>query len=43
MRMVEQGGVRINGVRVTTGAGGEAWETVVLQVGSASFARVTLS
>lgn len=44
MRMVDQGGVRINGERVTDkGTLLKAGETVVLQVGKRKFARVSLT
>jgi len=41
--MIEQGGVRINGEKVTTRTCREAGDTVVLQVGKRKFARVTLA
>ena len=43
MRMVEQGGVRINGERAEDKACCYAGETVVLQVGKRKFASVVLS
>jgi len=44
LRMVEQGGVRINGEKVTDkGLALKKGETIVLQVGKRKFARVTLS
>ena len=44
LRMVEQGGVRINGEKVTDkGLALKKGETVVLQVGKRKFVRVTLS
>jgi tyrosyl-tRNA synthetase len=43
-RMVEQGGVRINGEKVTDkGLALKKGETIVLQVGKRKFARVTLA
>ena len=43
LRMVEQGGVRINGEKVTDkGLALKKGETVVLQVGKRKFARVIL-
>jgi tyrosyl-tRNA synthetase len=42
--MVEQGGVRINGEKVTDkGLAVKQGETIVLQVGKRKFARVTLT
>ena len=44
LRMIEQGGVRINGEKVTDkGLAVKRGETVVLQVGKRKFARVTLA
>jgi tyrosyl-tRNA synthetase len=44
LRMIEQGGVRINGEKVTDkGLAVRQGETVVLQVGKRKFARVTLA
>jgi tyrosyl-tRNA synthetase len=44
MRMIEQGGVRINGEKVTDkGLAVKQGDTVVLQVGKRKFARVTLA
>jgi tyrosyl-tRNA synthetase len=44
LRMVEQGGVRINGEKVTDkGLAVKQGETIVLQVGKRKFARVTLT
>jgi len=44
LRMVEQGGVRINGEKVTDkGLALKKGETIVLQVGKRKFAKVTLS
>jgi tyrosyl-tRNA synthetase len=44
LRMIEQGGVRINGEKVTDkGLSVRRGETVVLQVGKRKFARVTLA
>ena len=44
LRMLEQGGVRINGERVTDkGLAVKRGETLVLQVGKRKFARVTLA
>ena len=44
MRMIEQGGVRINGEKVTDkGLAVKRGETIVLQVGKRRFARVTLA
>jgi len=44
LRMLEQGGVRINGERVTDkGLAVKRGDTVVLQVGKRKFARVTLT
>ena len=44
LRMVEQGGVRINGEKVTDkGLALKKGDTIVLQVGKRKFARVTLS
>jgi tyrosyl-tRNA synthetase len=44
LRMVEQGGVRINGEKITDkGLAVKQGETIVLQVGKRKFARVTLA
>ena len=44
LRMIEQGGVRINGKKVTDkGLSVKRGDTVVLQVGRRKFARVTLA
>jgi tyrosyl-tRNA synthetase len=44
LRMIEQGGVRINGERVTDkDLALKQGDTVVLQVGKRKFARVTLA
>jgi tyrosyl-tRNA synthetase len=44
LRMIEQGGVRINGEKVADKAlAVKRGETVVLQVGKRKFARVTLA
>jgi len=44
LRMVEQGGVRINGEKITDkGLAVRQGETIVLQVGKRKFARVTLA
>jgi len=44
LRMIEQGGVRINGEKVTDkGLSVKRGDTVVLQVGKRKFARVTLA
>jgi tyrosyl-tRNA synthetase len=44
LRMIEQGGVRINGEKVTDkGLAVRRGDTVVLQVGKRKFARVTLA
>ena len=44
LRMVEQGGVRINGEKITDkGLAVKRGETIVLQVGKRKFARVTLT
>ena len=44
LRMIEQGGVRLNGQKVTDkGLSVKRGETVVLQVGKRKFARVTLA
>jgi tyrosyl-tRNA synthetase len=44
LRMIEQGGVRINGEKVTDkGMAVRQGDTVVLQVGKRKFARVTLT
>ncbi len=44
LRMIEQGGVRMNGEKVTDkGLSVKRGDTVVLQVGKRKFARVTLA
>ena len=44
LRMIEQGGVRVNGEKVADkGLAGKRGETLVLQVGKRKFARVTLA
>jgi len=44
LRMIEQGGVRMNGERVTDkNLSVKRGDTVVLQVGKRKFARVTLA